>query len=296
MGEQPTADGKRLKLRYPGTCRMCGIDLPGGTEAVYERTTKTVRCLTHELPAAAEPNLEPAPQSTAVAVSGSTGEPTDSSTVAVAGTPGGSARREFERRQRARQDGVRAKHPKLGGLILAVSDVPQSTRAWQVGAVGEERLGGRLTELAGDALRVLHDRRIPGSRANIDHLAVTPTGIWVIDAKKYSGRPQLKVEGGIIRARTEKLLVGYRDCTKLVDGMLKQVQVVQAAINIEVAVQGVLCFIDADWPIIGGAFRTRGVDVIWPKKLYAKLQEAGHIQSARIDDLHQRLATAFPPA
>jgi hypothetical protein len=67
-----------------------------------------------------------------------------------------------------------------------------------VGAVGEERLGGRLIELAGESLRVLHDRRIPGSRANIDHLAVTPTGIWVIDAKKYKGRPQLKVDGGII--------------------------------------------------------------------------------------------------
>ena len=91
-----------------------------------------------------------------------------------AGTPGDSARREFERRQRARRDRVRAKDPRLGGLTLALSDDPQSTRAWDVGAVGEERLGGRLTELAGDALRVLHDRRIPGSRANIDHLAVTP--------------------------------------------------------------------------------------------------------------------------
>jgi hypothetical protein len=243
MGEQTTADEKRLKLRYAGTCRMCGVDLPVRTEAVYERTTKTVRCLTHDPQAPARWTPEPSPESTPpLAVSDPTREPRSELFVVDAGTPGGSARREFERRQRARQDRVRAKHPKLGGLILALSDDPHCTRAWDVGAVGEERLGARLTELAGDALRVLHDRRIPRSRANIDHLTVTPTGIWVIDAKKYKGRPQLKVEGGIIRARTEKLLVGSRDCTKLVDGMLKHVQVVKAAIGSDVPVHGVVGF------------------------------------------------------
>lgn len=191
---------------------------------------------------------------------------------------------------------MRAEHPKRGGLILALGEDPQSTRAWDVGAVGEERLGGRLTTLAGDALRVLHDRRIPGSRANIDHLAVTPTGIWVIDAKRYKARPQLKVEGGIIRVRTEKLFVGSRDCTKLVDGMLKQVQVVETAIGLDVPVHGVLCFVEADWPLVGGAFRTRGVEVMWPKKLYPKLHEPGPIDHGDIDDLHRRLGTALPPA
>jgi hypothetical protein len=125
---------------------------------------------------------------------------------------------------------------------------------------------------------------------------VTPTGIWVIDAKKYKGRPQLKAEGGIIRARTEKLLVGSRDCTKLVDGMLKQIQVVQAAIGIEVPIHGVLCSIEADWPIFGGAFQTRGVEVTWPKRVYPKLHEPGTITIANIDQLHRRLAAAFPPA
>ncbi len=40
--------GRRMRLRYAGTCRMCGIDLLGGTEAVYERDSRTVRCVTHE--------------------------------------------------------------------------------------------------------------------------------------------------------------------------------------------------------------------------------------------------------
>ncbi|MFI5427510.1 nuclease-related domain-containing protein [Aeromicrobium sp. UC242_57] len=122
--------------------------------------------------------------------------------------------------------------------------------------------------MASDRVRVLHDRRVPGSRANIDHLAVTRTGIYVIDAKRYAGHPRLKVQGGLLRPRTEKLFVGNRDCTKLVDSILKQRTVVTEAIGGGVPVHGVMCFIEADWPLIGGAFTTRGVSVMWPKKMY----------------------------
>jgi hypothetical protein len=49
-------------------------------------------------------------------------------TVAVdPGIPAASARSEFERRRATREDRIRAPHPKLGGLILALSDDPQST-------------------------------------------------------------------------------------------------------------------------------------------------------------------------
>ncbi|WP_245561710.1 nuclease-related domain-containing protein [Agromyces italicus] len=53
----------------------------------------------------------------------------------------------------------------------------QSTHAWSVGAAGEEVVGARLDAIASEHIRVLHDRRIPGSRANIDHLVVTPGGV-----------------------------------------------------------------------------------------------------------------------
>ncbi len=38
---------------------------------------------------------------------------------------------------------------------------------------------------------MLHDRRIPGSRANIDHIAIATSGVWVIDAKRYKGKVQV---------------------------------------------------------------------------------------------------------
>src|SRR4029079_16318417 len=133
-------------------------------------------------------------------------------------------------------------------------------------------LGARLNELVSESVRVLHDRRIPGSKANIDHIVVAPFGIYVVDAKRYQGRPTLKVEGGILRPRVERLLVGRRDCTKVVDGVLKQIDVVRDLIG-DVPVTGALFFVEADWPLIGGAFSTHGIHVLWPKRLAKVLVE-----------------------
>jgi len=143
---------------------------------------------------------------------------------------------------------------------------------------------------------VLHDRRLPKSRAHIDHLAVTQTGVYVIDAKKYTGRPHLKVEGGLLRPRVERLLVGTRDCTKLVDGVIKQVEIVRGVVGDGVPVHGVICFVEADWPLLGGAFATRGVEVLWPKRLYPRLKVGGEIGSEKLSDLIRQLAAVLPPA
>ena len=113
-----------------------------------------------------------------------------------------------------------------------------------------ERVGARLDGIASATIRVLHDRRIPGTRANIDHLVVTPGGIWVVDSKRYKGRPELRVEGGFLRPRVEKLVVGGRDKTKLVEGVEWPVEQVRSAAG-AIPVTGVLCFVEADWPLIG---------------------------------------------
>lgn len=229
-----------MRLRYAGTCRICFCELHKGADAVYERAAKTVLCVRCSVPVEAS-------SAAPLAVSEATIE-------VDLGVPGASARREFERRQARREERIRSAHKRLGGLILAVSDDPQSTTAWSVGAAGEELLGARLDELAGDDVRVLHDRRVPRSSANIDLLAVTPTGAFVIDAKRYKGRSSLVVEGALIRPRVEKLMVGCRDRTKLVDGVLKQVQVVRGIVGAGVPARGVLCFVEADWPLTGCAF------------------------------------------
>jgi hypothetical protein len=274
-------DDKRMRLRYAGTCRVCGSELPATSEAIYERSTRTVRCVNHEVSTPAAPpaaeELDPATPK-----------------MVDPGTAGASARREFERRKAAREERIRVKHPKLGGLILAASDDPQSTTAWNTGAMGEEKLGGALSSLACETIRLLHDRRLPRSRANIDHLAVTPTGVYVIDAKKYRGRPHLKNDGGLFRPRIERLMVGSRDSTKLVDGVLKQVDVVRGILEPGVPLHGILCFVEADWPLLGGNFTTRDVQALWPKKLYPQLQAEGTLTADAIGEIHRTLAQALP--
>jgi hypothetical protein len=213
------------------------------------------------------------------------------------GRAGASARREFERRRSAREERVRTKHPRLGGLILAVSDEPQSTTAWAVGARGEETLGRRLDGLASPSVRVLHDRRIPPTRANIDHLVICANGVYVIDAKQYTGKPHLRIDGGFLRERTEKLMVGSRDCSSLVDGVLKQVDLVRAALADEaLSVRGFLCFVAAEWPLFGSSFTTRGVTALRPRKLAAQITQPGHLTENEIAGMHERLARAFPVA
>lgn len=301
----PSPTGRRMRLRYAGRCGLCSLTLAPGTHAFYDSESKSVTCdsCAHvvtvgmtEAPAVPVAATVDAPASTDVYVP-DTGDA--SASPAVVGTAGASARRNYDRRHQAREERIRAAHPRIGDLLLAVSDDPQSTRAWATGAVGEERLAARLDAAAGQELRLLHDRRIPGTRANIDHIAIAPSGVYVIDAKRYKGRPDLRVEGGLLRPRVEKLVVGSRDCTKLVDGVLGQTDVVRATLaeaHVDVPVFGVLCFVEADWPLIGGDFTTRGVYVVWPKKLHKRLTSAGPCDEALIADLHQRLASGLPAA
>lgn len=88
-------------------------------------------------------------------------------------------------------------------LPVAVSDDTQSTRAWAVGAVGEKVLAKSLDALTNRGVRVLHDRRISRTKANIDHSAIGPSGVFVIDAKRYRGRPSLRIQAGVLRPRRE---------------------------------------------------------------------------------------------
>lgn len=280
---ETTAD-KRMKLRFQGVCRVCGVELAARQEAIYERASKSVRCV--ECP-------------TAAAVTGEARREIEAEADSAAdecGTAGASAQREYERRKTKREGQIRARHPKLGGLILALSDDPQSTKAWASGAKGEVAVGARLDKQASESVAVLHDRRIPRTRANIDHIVVTAGGVFVVDPKRYvDKRPALRVEGGILRPRVKKLIVGGQDRTKLVDGVLGQVERVRAALGDEVIdVSGVLCFVDADWPFVGAFFSTRGVRVVSPRRLIKILAEStGAEDVARVCD---RIAAAFPPA
>jgi len=71
---------------------------------------------------------------------------------------------------------------------------------------------------------------------------------------------------------------------------------VRGLLHGNVPVHGVLCFVEADWPLIGGAFETRGVQACWPKKLCQRLQAEGPLTVEAVAELHGKLARALPAA
>ena len=143
------------------------------------------------------------------------------------GTPGASARREHERRRANREARTRRRYGRIGGLLLGLRETPAHERAWARGAEGEERIARRLAKLLGDGAVLLHDRRISSSRTNIDHIAVAPSGIWVIDTKRYKG----KVAVVTPLLRPAKLTIAGRDKSALADGLAEQIAAVQVAMS-----------------------------------------------------------------
>jgi len=286
------AGSRSLKLRRADTCVSCGTALGPGTVAYWDAEAKTVTCL------ACRSETTSAPEA------GAAEDVTIASRRLERGTAGASARRRYERlherREQAARDGL---GKRLGGLYLALSTEPQSTAAWAQGARGERLLGEYLEKLNDDAtVIVLHDRHIPGSRANVDHIAVTRSGgVWAIDAKNYTGKVQ-RVDKGSWFSTDQRLYVGRRDCSKLVAGMAKQVEAIKVAIGepvmqeFDVTVRAALCFVDAEWSMFARPFALDGVWIGWPKALGAHLEAEGALAPEHLRLLAHRVAEALGPA
>jgi len=235
-----------LTLRRDDVCSLCGDTLLVGTKALWNPSKRLVMCL----------NLHSeSPLSSDQDVHVMIGEDASLNEVAYdKGKAGGSAMAKGDHLIKAREERVMSrfkKFPKIGKLVLAVSDEPQSTRAWEAGAEGEIAIGRQLDLLAEKyKFLVIHDRLIPKSKANIDHIAITQSGVIVIDAKNYQGTVQVKDQSGFFSAPDPQLWVGRRNCMKLVSGMKHQVDIVKAILSkqsIDIPVIGILAFYAADW-------------------------------------------------
>jgi Nuclease-related domain len=263
---------KQLRLRYGGTCVACGAALAKGAQAMHDAASKTVRCIACPEGAVAMPT-----------------PPIDP------GKAGASAQKEHDRRVDKRTVRVKEKYgPRLGGFILRVTDDPQSTRAWAKGAHGERKLADALEGLPG--VVALHDRRVPGTRGNIDHLLIAPAGIFVVDAKHYQGSLAIRDVGGWFHT-DERLYVGGRDRSKLADNMGWQVTAVEAmlaSVEVILSVTPVLCFIGVDWPWFRPPDSFRDVRLEDQNSLRKLITATPALDPYAVDKLARILATGFP--
>src|SRR5512132_1488505 len=100
---------------------------------------------------------------------------------------------------------ARAGLPRAGLAGLAVAALvgwrlrfrpSEQARTWQRGAHGERRTARLLDRLTRDGYVVFHDLGVPGkTSANVDHLAIGPTGVFVIDSKQWTGSVHQSADG-----------------------------------------------------------------------------------------------------
>lgn len=251
-------------LRWEATCAECGCRLPAGSEGTWNRDSHTATCLECLIDRPADPFAGIDPE--------------------LQGTAGASPRAEYDRR---------ASKPNRN---------PRYTEPWKKGSDGESHLSGILQgESARGQFTVLDSRRIPGPRRDIDHIAVARSGVYVIDAKNYSGRVGRGTEG-VWPNCTHHLTVRDRPQRKAVPGVLEQVEEVRGVLdrfpeNASVPIIPVLCFVAADnWGPLRLPFTVDHVQVMWPRALVNILRADGPLSAQRRDRLSRLLGHLLPPA
>jgi hypothetical protein len=269
---------KSLALRREDQCSQCGTDLAAGTVAWWDSVARTVTCAPcHH----ADKQMEEPPSD-------------DSPPELDRGRPGASLEREHERRRTKREQSVRDAHPHIGGLLLTLSEPPQHETAFLRGYQGEQAVADSLKRRTEDgSVVILHNRRMPQGRGDIDHVAIAPNGVFVIDSKDIKG--SIRVDRPWLGQ--PKLRVNGRDQTNLIDGLDRQVQAVRAVLDAaghtEMALHGVLCFTRAELPMIG-TLHMRGHQMLYRKALAKRLNSDGPTDPGTVMSIARTLAKALP--
>lgn len=156
-----------------------------------------------------------------------------------------------------REARVVSRFPRIGRILLKMFEPGHTTKAFVTGADGEQEVAALLKAKLGQEALFLYNRRrgLGRERGDIDMLVVAPSGVYLVDPKKYVGR---KVRNS--RSR-DMFIVDGRKRPHLAESMRRQVDVVTAAMQTSpvpgVPVTAAYCFLGADLP--WGTLRVDGV-------------------------------------
>lgn len=272
-------DIRIIRLRYPGRC-SCGAVLDVGLRAAYDDARRRVicaDCLNARKRASVSPPASP-----------------------PAGVAGASAVREYKRRVAKHDEETASMKWGLRRFVRRHTPPPSSTRVWLKGAAGERRVADVIDALAPRDVYALHDCGVPRSRANIDHVAIAASGVYVVDAKNYPGAAlALRREGGWGRPVQETLVVRGRQRNDLLAGLARQLFSVEEALHgdpelARIPVRGVLCFLGANWPLFPLNMSVAGTPVVGPKGLRRQLLAEGPVSAEARYAAFCRLAQQLP--
>jgi hypothetical protein len=148
-----------------------------------------------------------------------------------------------------------------------------------VGARGEARLGPLLEQLVDGFGWVLHDR-VASKNANIDHVVVVPSGVWVVDSKNYRGK--VRAQRGGLFGPPVGVRVNRADRTDVVRASRWQIDLVASAVDdTTVPVHLMLAFPRDD--AFGWFTKSFQVDGVWicpPAEIHQRLFSAPPLLNA----------------
>lgn len=123
--------------------------------------------------------------------------------------------------------------------------------------------------------------------------------MFVIDAKRWSGKVEVRDVSGLFKPADKRLYAGGRDRSKAIAGVVKQVAVVRSALDglPPVPVQGMLAISGAEFALLNiRGFELDGVRIGNLDNMIGLLRTNGeHTETARRAILEQ-LAERLPPA
>lgn len=136
---------------------------------------------------------------------------------------------------------------------------------YRAAMAGERATAARLADLEREGWTVLHDRALPASRANVDHLAIAPDGaVFVPDSKKWSSRFRVRVVGG-------RVLHGNVDVTHRLSGLRYEAAAVAELLGVPVVPIAVI----HGAPVEYGELHHEGVLIIPADRLCPVLRALG---------------------
>jgi hypothetical protein len=139
----------------------------------------------------------------------------------------------------------------------------------------------------------------PGTvHATIDHLAIGPGGITVIDSKNLSGKIRVTNAGGMFGPRMDTLTVNNRDHTALVATVQEQVEAIRDLLAMRglphIDVSGALCMNNGEGLPMFRQLRVRGVLIESTKAVANLADRKGALNSETIAVAHAHLVSAYP--
>lgn len=165
--------------------------------------------------------------------------------------------------------------------------------AWRKGAAGERATARLLAPLASEGAVILHDRAIPTMRANIDHIVITPGGVWVVDSKRWHRRTRVHGLGARVwigRRPAEAMLGGTAVTHGAVTGAVHTLTGGSVDVGAVVAVHG---------PRLPGAARPlviHGVTMLRARQVRRWLRgRPVTLTPGEVEALGRALAACFPP-